>query len=426
MSRFSLRTFALASFLLLLPAAGWAQKEPAHTKETKNAEKFIGLAMTRQDEAEKRQFLERALTPLREAAQKNPDNGRVWLMAGSVYAGLGQFVAADSAFDRALQLYPPYAEQIDTDRHYAWEAAFNIAVGLINQQKTEEGIQALETAELLYEQRPEAKFYLGLLYNQKGETEKAEQALRATIAAANGPLRAKLPPEGAQEWERMAANARGQLSNVTAMRAAALYDAGKYNEAAGKFAEAHQSNPASRDHLFNQLQSVYAQALELDKQREGTKSSTLNQQTHATYTEVLKLTESLRAIDPRNEDIYFFSSRAHKVLSELASDAAGKAKHMEALRTVNTEYEQLPFLIDDVQIAEGENEATVKGNLVKRKLQGNTASIVFELIGYDGQPIGSAPITIAVPASGAADTKIAFDAKIPTTAGVAGWRYKLQ
>jgi hypothetical protein len=114
------------------------------------------------------------------------------------------------------------------------------------------------------------------------------------------------------------------------------------------------------------------------------------------------------------------------VLSELASDAAGKAKHMEALRTVNTEYEQLPFLIDDVQIAEGENEATVKGNLVKRKLQGNTASIVFELIGYDGQPIGSAPITIAVPASGAADTKIAFDAKIPTTAGVAGWRYKLQ
>ncbi len=138
MKRLSARLGALV-ILLMLPAAALAQKEPPHTKETKSAEKFIGLAMTRQDAAQRRQFLEQALPPLREAMQKNPENARVWVLAGSVFSGLGDLAAADSAFDKAVELHPGYAEPVSVERHAAWETAFNQAVGLINRLAEERG-----------------------------------------------------------------------------------------------------------------------------------------------------------------------------------------------------------------------------------------------------------------------------------------------
>src|SRR5687767_10630018 len=71
MNRHLGRLLALIA-VVLLPSVANAQKEPPHTKETKNAEKFIGLAMTRQEAAAKKPFLEQALAPLQEAIQKNP------------------------------------------------------------------------------------------------------------------------------------------------------------------------------------------------------------------------------------------------------------------------------------------------------------------------------------------------------------------
>jgi Tfp pilus assembly protein PilF len=424
-----MRRFLALLILLLLPSAVMAQKEPPHTKETKSAEKFIGLALTRQDPAQKRQFLQQAVPPLQEAMQKDPNNARVWLMAGSVYSGLDQFAAADSAFDRALQLHAPYAEQIENDRHAAWESAFNTAVQLINAQKTQEGITALENAELLYPHRPEAKYYLGLFYTQKDQLANAERALRASIAAVNGPVRAKLPAAATDEWDRLAVLGKIKLSNVLAFQGAALYDKQQYDSAAALFASARQLNTVSRDHLFNQLQSAYARALDLDKERTAAKSPALDQRARTLYSTIISLTDSLRAFDPLNEDIYFFSSRAQKVLSDLTADAPGKTRHTNALRAINTEYEGLAFVISDVQIAEGDSTATVKGNVRNKTLKaGATGNLTFELMDYDGKVMGSAPITFSVPASAAAGVKeptpIPFTAIIPMKSALAGWRYK--
>jgi tetratricopeptide (TPR) repeat protein len=428
MNRLAARTFALVA-LLALPTAAFAQKEPPHTKETKSAEKFIGLAMTRSDVAQRRQFLEQALPPLQEAIQKDPDNGRVWFMAGSVYAGMGRYAAADSAFDKAQQLYPGYGEAIVTERHAAWETAFNDAVTLINAQKTDEGIAALENAERIFDDRPEAKYYLGLFYVQKQKIAEAERAFNSAIVAVNGPVRAKLQPAAAEEWDKIALNSKIRLSNLEAFRGADLYEKQKYDSAAVVFARARQLSPYSRDHLFNQLQSVYARVLDLDKERANTKSAALNGRAVALYSSVLALTDSLRTVDPRNEDIFFFSSRAHKVLSESASDEATKSKHLNALRAVNTEYEQLPFVVQEVQIAEADTAATVSG-VIRNKLlkSGATGTIQFELVGIDGKTVGSAPITFTVPANAAAGTqepaKITFSVAIPTNAPIASWRYR--
>ena len=427
MKRLSARLGALV-ILLMLPAAALAQKEPPHTKETKSAEKFIGLAMTRQDAAQRRQFLEQALPPLREAMQKNPENARVWVLAGSVFSGLGDLAAADSAFDKAVELHPGYAEPVSVERHAAWETAFNQAVGLINAQKPDEGIVALENAERIFNDRPEAKFYLGLFYSQKNELDKAEKVLEGSIAAVQGPLRAKLQPAAVEEWDRMALNAKIKLSNITAMRGAELYDKQQFDSAAATFGRARAMSKASRDHLFNQLQSLYARALDVDKERADKKNAALDQQARTLYTNILSLTDELRAFDPRNEDIFFFSSRAHKVLSEINTDAATKARHLEALRKINTEYEQLQYSISDVQIAENDTTATVTGNAYIKTLKpGATGSFTFELLGFDGSPIGSAPVNFTVPASAANSkepVKVAFTVTVPMKAPLAGWRYK--
>jgi tetratricopeptide (TPR) repeat protein len=429
MNRLSARVLALVA-LSLLPSAAFAQKEPPHTKETKNAERFLGLAMTRNDAAQRRQYLEQALPSLLEARAKDPENGRVWFMLGSVQASIGNLAAADSAFDRAQAMYAGYAEAIEAERHAAWEVAFNNAVGLINAQKTDEGIVALENAELIYGDRPEAKYYLGLFYMQKQQVDNAERAFNAAIASVNGPLRPKLPAAAAEDWDKLALNSKIRLSNLMAFRGAELYDKQNYDSAAVVFANARRLSPYSRDHLFNELQSVYARALDLDKERTKAKNAALDARAKELYTSVLMLTDSLRVVDPRNEDIYFFSSRAHKVLSDLNADAALKTKHVNALRSVNTEYEQLPFVVSDVQIAEGDSTATVSGTIRNKLLKaGATGTFVFELVGFDGKPIGSAPVTFtatAAPAANQEAPRIPFKAVVPMGAPLASWRYRLQ
>ena len=425
MTRLSARAFALVA-LVILPTAAHAQKEPPHTKETKNVEKFVGLALTRTDPAQKRTFLEQALAPMREAMTKDPGNARVWLLAGHVLSGLGQFAAADSAFDRASELYPEYNDQIETERHTAWEGAFNNAVTLLNSQKTDEGIRALEEAEVIYDLRPEAKYYLGLFAMQKEESEKAERWLKASMASVQGPLRAKLQPAAVEDWDRLANNAKVKISNLIAYRGAQLYDRQQYDSAAVLFAQAREMSRPSRDHLFNMLQSQYARALQLDKERANKKDAALDKQAGTLYTSIIALTDTLRSFDPLNEDIFFFSSRGYKVLSELTTDAATKGKHIATLRAINTEYEQLPFLVNDIQIAEGDTSAVVKGNITNKLLKaGATGTMTFELLGLDGSVIGSAPVNFTVPAE-AKDAKIAFEVTVPMSAPLAGWRYKIK
>lgn len=414
------------SVLLALPTAAYAQKEPAHTKETKSAEKFIALAITRPDAAAKRPFYLQALEPLRVATQKDPSNARVWLMAGSVQAALGQFAAADSAFDRALQLHPAYSDQINEERHIAWEGAFNTAVGLINEQKSDEGIRALEDAELIFDHRPEAKYYLGLFYMQREEIEKAEKALNDAIAATNGPVRAQLKPEAVAEWDQLATNARIKLSNIVSFRGAQLYDRDQFDSAAVAFRQARTISPASRDHLLNELQSMYARALEVDKEREKAKSPALNTRARELYSSILVLVDTLRTVDPNNEDIFFFSGRSHKMLSELTTDAAAKAKHITALSAINAAYEKLSFVVTQVQITESDSTATVAATIQNKKLKaGATGTLTFELLDYTGKVMGSAPVTFTIPAADAANATVPIKVEIPMTSPVAGWRYRI-
>jgi hypothetical protein len=116
------------------------------------------------------------------------------------------------------------------------------------------------------------------------------------------------------------------------------------------------------------------------------------------------------------------------VLSELAADAAAKNKHLESLRGINSEYEQVTYLVSDVQIAEADTTATVTGSIFVKTLKpGATGNFTFELLGFDGAPIGAAPVNFTVPAGAAKPNepvKVPFTVTVPMKSPLAGWRYK--
>ncbi|HEY0305139.1 MAG TPA: hypothetical protein VGC44_09195, partial [Longimicrobiales bacterium] len=86
------------------------------------------------------------------------------------------------------------------------------------------------------------------------------------------------------------------------------------------------------------------------------------------------------------------------------------------------------YMVSDVQISEADTTATVTGNVYIKTLKaGATGNFTFELLGFDGTPIGSAPVNFTVPASAANSkepVKVPFSVMLPMKAPLAGWRYK--
>src|SRR5690606_26937333 len=164
------RTSLLVGTLLLLPTAASAQKD---TRQTREAEKFIGLAMTRQDEAERTGMYQQAMTHLRQGMTEDAQNAKVWLLAGTALAALGELVEADKAFDRAVELHPDYAEDVKSERETAWVMAFNNGIQLMDAQDFDGALKAMEGAQIIYDERPEALMNLGALYANAGEPGKA-------------------------------------------------------------------------------------------------------------------------------------------------------------------------------------------------------------------------------------------------------------
>jgi tetratricopeptide (TPR) repeat protein len=442
MIRLNGRTLTLVA-LLALPTAAVAQKAPPDTKQTKDAEKFIGLAMMRPNPEQKRPFYEQALKPLQEGIAKTPDNAKVWFMAGQVYVGLGQFLSADSAFKKAVQLYPGYAEDVEGEREVAWVEAFNAGLAEMDKKNNDEAIKQLELAELMYPHRPEAKMNLGALYAGKNETDKAVKIFEAAIASTNGPLKEKLKPEDAANWKRYADMASLNIAQILGSAGVEQFQAEKWDEAIASFTRAMQINPHSRDYIFNLAQSYYAkagksederaallaQAEELTKAKKTAeaKAKTDEAQKFAPtllplYSQIIELGTRTLQMDPANESLYMLIARSQKLTGDM-SDPAQKSDWQNKALATFTKRDELVFEVAEVSVGTNESEATVRGTVKNRKAApGSPLKIKVTLLGINGSPVGQQEITVAAPA---AEQTADFENKVAVTGEVAGWKYEV-
>ena len=435
----------LALSLSLISAHSlFAQKEPQQTKEIKEAEKFVATAMITNDSADRKSRLERALNPLQQAMVKNPDNARVWLVAGQVYAGLADFARADSAYVKSLQLYPAYAEEITAQRLRAWATAFNIAVEQMDQRKYDEAVVTLEGAERMYGERPESKMNLASIYANKSDVARAESTLRSVVTLTTGPARAKLKPEDSVQWDRFTEMATINLAQMIGQRGVEAFEKDQYDDAAKAFREAHQLNPHARDYSYNLAQSLYAKARGVEEKRSNlleeekaarakkdSKTATSKSEEAARlatelttlYTELEPLVARARTVDPNNEDLFLLQMRAYRVRAEL-SPAAGRSEFLKRADELLKQHQALEVGISDISITPGQGEATIKGTLHNLKLAaGAPAKVHIMLLGLNGSVVGEQDAVIAAPA---VQQSAPFELKATMTGELAAWKYEIR
>jgi Flp pilus assembly protein TadD len=406
--------------LLLLPMAAEAQRDSRYTRE---ATKFMGLAMTRQDPAQRADMYRQAMTHLREGMQQDANNAKVWMLAGQVFAALGDMNEADQAFTRAVEMHPPYAEEVAGEREAAWMEAFNEGVAAMNQQNYAEAIARMEAAQVIYKLRPEALMNLGALYANAGQNDKAAQAFRDAAEATRGAVFAQLDEETQAAWVRYRDMALVNVAQLAAGQGVQAFEAKDFEAAARHFKAAYELNPHSRDYIYNYVQSLWARAGDLEDvvEAKGPGAAEARTALLQLYPEIEAVAVETRKVDPNNELLYLIQARATRMRGEISGDkAATDAGHQGALRLLQ-EHEALPVSLDEIIVGPEGEAASVSGVLKNRKRAADApVEVEFTLVGIEGQVIGQQVVAVPAPA---ADQTTRFEVSIPITGELAGWRY---
>lgn len=445
------------------PAVEGAEGPPNVDNEwTREAENNLTVAQLRTDPAEQRPLFQEALTNVRTGLQAEPQNPKLWLLAGRAYIGLNDYAGADSAFTKAEQIYPQYAAEIAIDRENAWVQAYNQGVQALNQQNHEAAIGHMERAQSIYKRRPEALINLGWLYARQQNQQKAVDAYRRGYELLSGPVPEGSTPEDSASWadnERIVAfNLAQLLSGIGVER----FQADQFPEAADAFRQALELSPYSRDNLYNLAQAIYTQTTEreeaLDSLGAGATDTTgadttgmdsadqaraaeIRSQLEPMYDELVDVAQRVRELDPYNSNILLILARAYRGMAEIAPEpAAGDELRAQALQVLE-EHQNLPFQVTEIRLSSGGAAAgagaagaagaggaggaavRLQGTIQNMNMNaGAPIRLRVTFLDVKGTEVGTTDVTVSAPAP---EQTAGFEASLAQGEGVVGWKYAL-
>lgn len=249
--------FALVFATLVVSAGAQAQEEPRDSDYTREATKFLGLAMMQEDAAQREQMYQDALEALQGGFEDDAENPKFWLTAGQVYAGLGDVENASEAFAKATELYPPYEEEIEGEREAAWMTGFERGVELMDRESYDSALVVLEAANEMYPNRPEGWLNLGSIYaNNKNDVERAIHAFEMAMNAIDGPLYEQIDSASQAQWQEYAEMSAVNIAQMRGAQGVTEFEAEQFDAAEEAFRQAVEMNPYSRDFLFKDRKSV--------------------------------------------------------------------------------------------------------------------------------------------------------------------------
>lgn len=206
---------------------------PRDNGHTRSAELFLTQAQTLGDPARYNDAMDAANNSIFE----EPTNPRGYFQAARAQIGLEDFVAADTLFDRALELYPAYAEEVRIERENAWIAMFNRSIEPMNSGNQDDGIRFLELAETIFpRQRPEALINMGVGYSAVDRNEDAIEAFGVALELIRNPRLETADSATVAGWVE-------QEASVAFNRAQLLGQSERYDEAAAEYETYLASNP---------------------------------------------------------------------------------------------------------------------------------------------------------------------------------------
>lgn len=434
-------------------AGGTASAPGAGLKETRysTAAKLQLARAAGEDTAANRAAYEAALQQSLEGIQAAADNPQHFFLAGTAYAGLGDVAAADSMWNRALEMYPGYAADIEEAREQAWARAFNEGVNAYNAGDVQGAITAWENANRFYNKRPEAYFNLAAVFTEQQQYDRAIAAYRESLAALDRtPERELTPEETAERAEsRVSATTNlGQLlinqeqfaeaeqlyrsaleanpNDVAAQSnlAVALAKQGKKDEAMATYERLLNQPGASETDLFNvgvglfQIED-YARAGQAFKRITDTNPNNRDawfNYANALYAQkqwqaLVPVAEKLAQIDPLNESALLILANAYKETKQ-------NQKALEVLER----NEALPIHVEGLQLRGGEGRTTVRGTATPKKAAAGTpVQLRFTFYGQSGE-LGTQTVTVNAPAAG---QSAAFETAFENPGQVTGYRYEV-
>jgi tetratricopeptide (TPR) repeat protein len=364
------------------------------------------------------------MAQLREGMEREAGNARVWLLAGTVHAALGEMQEADQAFQRAVQIHPAYADEISAEREAAWIDTFNQGLQLMEQQRYDDAIAKMESAQVIYSQRPEALMNLGVLYANAGDVDRAIRSFELATEATRGPLATQVDEETVESWNRFRAMASVNIAQMHAARGVEHFNAQNYDAAAAAFLRATETNPHARDFWFNRLQALWAQVnAHEDVLEANANAPEPRAQLPGMYTTALELVERARGFDPANAVLYRIEAQAKRMQGVLAPGDQSTTAGQEAALAVLQRLDALDVTVDQVAAYNDGGGVVIQGVLTNRKAAAGTEiRLHFTLLGVDGSEIGTETITVAAPA---AEAEVEFRGRATVDGELAGWRYRV-
>jgi tetratricopeptide (TPR) repeat protein len=383
----------------------------------------IQEARLEEDEARQRELYQEVLQAILEGISDEDDNPEAYLHLGMVQTGLANYLAADSAFDRAEALYPDYVdEELGTTayRFNAWLEAYNYAVARMDAEDREGAIEFFNLANSVYDKRPEAYLNVGAETSAVGDLDASIEAWLGAIAVIESPEADPGDEQTREQWDTqfwlMAHTNLGLIlqmaerpgeavtvyetllerfpdnADARSSLAMALAASGQAGNALAIFDEILSREDGTPLDYFNAGVSLYT-ADQLDQAAIGFEKAiqrapmykdalqnmaqTLN--ILENFEDQIPYSERLIDLDPHNE----YGHQMHiRALAEVGRQADAVAL-LEIMRN-------LPFVTDNLQLQPLSSGPSIAGIAINKTLApGTSVTLRFTFYDNDGNPLGT-------------------------------------
>lgn len=380
-----------------VPQVACAAGAPAVTEYASGAQAALNRTLITQGDA-RIPFYQQALTQAEAGVAADPANPYHHFYLGQAQAGLGNLAAAGPAFDRAVELCPEMAAEIDPMREQAWAAAFQTALEAYQAGDTARALSAWESAGAFYNRRPDTFYNLAIVYSERGDYTRAVQNYREALTAIDRVQDTDAEIVASEVETR--ANAMAGLLNAGAQ----LFQREQFQEAANVFATIHEMDANNRDAWYNHALALY----KLER-----------------WNDLIPIARRLQEIDPLNYNGRIILFNAYKGISDQAKAQGNTALERQnrdlALQTLEAA-DALPVQVDAVTLTNAEGSVRITGRVTgARAAAGTPVRLEFTVFGATGQ-LGSQTVSVSAPAK---DETANFELTIPTTGVATGYSYRL-
>ncbi len=432
-------------------------QEPRVSRYTALSAMAIQQAQDQEDLGLQAQGYRSALDEIMQGLANETDNPEAYLHLGIAHAALGNYMSADSAFDRAEALYPEYLTQEEGGtqiyRLNGWITAYNEAVGFVDAQDAAAAVEYFQLANALYDKRAEAYINAGGQMVGLGDLEGSIENFRMAIAVIDSPDGDPGDDATRQAWdEQFWPTAHFNLGQVLGMLerhdeavtvyetllerepdnaqarsslALALTRTGQGGSAVTIFDEILASDDAAPLDYFNAGVSLYG-ADELERAvigfQKALERSPMYRDALQNVAQTLSLLGNTEAqvpysarvleLDPYNAYVYSMHIRA-------LSESGLQEETVAALELLQA----LPFSIDNLQIQPTNSGANIFGQAFNRTMApGSEITLTFTFYDDSGSPIGTQDVDVTV-----SDPDVGFDFQLSFSADhvVLGYSYEV-